>query len=110
MNEIKVWTVVIKVNYKFDNLSDALKNDIFKLLEKWFNKKLDKYIEKEVDQKNPEWHLNIMIKKNNKWLYEWNFNLKLWNKNVIYKRENFKNVIDLVNHSFDHIKEEFSKK
>lgn len=110
MNEIIVWNVTIKINYKFDNISDALKEDIFKLIEKWFKQKLDKYIEKKADPENPEWHLNVTIKRNNKGLYDGNFNFKLGSENVIYKREWFKNINDLINHFFDHVKEEFSKK
>jgi hypothetical protein len=43
-------------------------------------------------------------------LYDGNFNFRLGSENVIYKREGFKNIVDLVNHFFDHVKEEFSKK
>jgi len=110
MNEVKVGNVIIKINYKFDNIADPLKADIFKLIEKGFKQKLDKYIAKKVDQENPEGHLNVTIKKNSKGLYDGNFNFRIGQENVIYKRENFKNITDLVNHFFDHVKEEFSKK
>ena len=110
MNELVVWNVTIKINYKFDNISDALKEDLFKLIEKGFKQKLDKYIAKKADPENPEGHLNISIKKNSKWLYDGNFNFRIGGENVIYKREWFKNITDLVNHFFDHVKEEFSKK
>ena len=110
MNEIKVGNVVIKVNHKFENISDALQKDIFKFIKKWFTWKLDKYIEKKIDPKNLKWHLNIFIKHNSRNLYDWNFNFRLGNENVIYKREWFKNIVDLVNHFLDHVKEEFSKK
>ena len=110
MNETKVGDIVIKINYKIENISDALKEDIFKLMEKGFNQKLDKYIAKKADPENPEGHLNVTIKRNLKGLYDGNFNFRLGGENVIYKREGFKNIIDLVNHFFDHVKEEFSKK
>lgn len=110
MNQITVGDVVIKLNFKFENISDALKDDIIKLIDKGFKQKLDRYIKKKMDYQNPEWHLNFFIKRNNKGLYDGNFNFKLGKVVVIYKRENFKNVIDLVNHFFDHVKEEFSHK
>ena len=110
MNEIKVWNVTIKINYKFDGLSDVLVEDIFKLIEKGFKQKLDKYIVKKADPDNPEGHLNVTIRRNSKGLYDGNFNFRLGSENVIYKREGFKNIVDLVNHFFDHVKEEFSKK
>jgi len=110
MNQIEVGNVVIKLNFKFENISDVLKDDILKLIKKGFQQKLDKYIEKKADSQNPEWHLNFSVKHNTKNLYDWNFNFKLGSVVVIYKRENFKNIVDLVNHFFDHAKEELSKK
>ena len=109
LNWITVAWVKINVNYKFDNLNDPIIETINELLKKWFEQKLDKYIEKNKDNKNPEAHLNFSIKKTDKW-YDGNFNFKISNENIIYKREWFKNIIDLVNHFFDHAKEELGKK
>ena len=107
---ITVSNVWIHVNYKFDNLTSALQETIEDLLKRWFKQKLDRYIKKYADPNDLQAHLNINIKRNSKGLYDWNFNFKIWNKYIIYKREDFKNVIDLVNHFFDHVKEELSKK
>jgi len=54
MNQIEVGNVVIKLNFKFENISDVLKDDILKLIKKGFQQKLDKYIEKKADSQNPE--------------------------------------------------------
>ena len=110
MTEIKVGNVSININYKFDGISDSLKEDVFTLLRKGFTQKLDRYLEKKVDPQNLQGHLNITIRKNSKWLYDGNFNFRLNRDTVIYKREWFKNLNDLINHFFDHVKEEFSKK
>jgi len=109
LNWIIIAWVKINVNYKFENLDKPIIETINNLLKKWFEQKLDKYIEKHKDNKNLESHLHFSIKKTNKW-YDGNFNFKINNENIIYKREWFKNIIDLVNHFFDHTKEELSKK
>jgi len=54
MNQITVGDVVIKLNFKFENISDALKDDIIKLIDKGFKQKLDRYIKKKMDYQNPE--------------------------------------------------------
>ena len=109
LNGITVSWIKINVNYKFENLTEPVQETISDLLQKWFTKKLDKYLEKAVDKNNPQAHLNVILKKTDKW-YDGNFNFKIWNTNIIYKREGFKNIVDLVNHFFDHAKEEISKK
>jgi len=109
LNWLTVAWVKINVNYKFDNLNDPVIETVNELLKKGFEQKLDKYIEKHKDNENPEAHLNFSIRKTDKW-YDGNFNFKINDVNVIYKREGFKNIIDLVNHFFDHAKEELGKK
>lgn len=109
LQSISVADVKINVNYKFDNLEEPIIETIWKNIEKGFHQTLDRYITKFAN-KDSQAHLNFAISKNTKWLYDWNFNLKVGNENVIYKREWFENVLDLVNHFFDHAKEYFSKK
>lgn len=109
LQSINVAGIEIKVNYKFNNLEDPIITTISENIEKGFTQKLDRYIEKNSNG-NTEGHLNFHMSKNNKWLYDWNFNLQLWSENIIYKRENFKNILDLVTHFFDHAKEQLSKK
>ena len=110
INSLKVNDIEVKINHKFENLSDPVKDTISELIKKWFENKLDTYLKKYVDEANPEAHLNVIIEKTTKGTYNWNFNLKVGSENIIYKREWFKNVTDLVNHFFEHAKEEFSKK
>jgi len=109
LQSITVANVEITVNYKFDNLQDPIKESIFEAIKKGFNQKLDRYIEK-YNKEDVQAHLKFYISKNNKWLYDANFNFKLWSENIIYKRENFKNVLDLTTHFFDHVKEQLSSK
>ena len=109
LQSINVANVEIKVNYKFDNLEEPIILTIVENIKKGFNQKLDRYIEKH-SKDDTEAHLNFQLAKNNKSLYDGNFNFKIWTENVIYKRENFKNILDLVTHFFDHAKEQLSKK
>lgn len=110
LKSITVSNVEVKVNHKFDNLEAPIKSTIAENIEKWFKQKLDRYVTKFTNPNNLEVHLNCHIVKNTKWLYNGNFNLKIWDENVIYKREWFKNVLDLIGHFFDHAKESLSKK
>jgi len=109
LKSIKIQDIEIKLNYKFDNLQEPIKNKIFDDIQKWFTQKLDKYIVKYA-KADIQSHLNFHISKNNKWLYDGNFNFTIWTENIIYKRENFKNILDLINHFFDHAKEQLSSK
>lgn len=108
LKSINVADIKITVNYKFDNLEAPIKETIFETIKKGFTQKLDRYIEK-YTKNNIQSHLNFHITKNNKWLYDGNFNFKLWSESIIYKRENFKNILDLITHFFDHTKEQLSK-
>lgn len=108
LKSINVSNVEITVNYKFNNLEEPIKETIFEIIKKWFTQKLDRYIEKYAKD-DIESHLNFHISKNTKWLYDGNFNFKLWTKNIIYKRENFKNIVDLTTHFFDHTKEQLAE-
>lgn len=109
LQDIVVAGVEIKINYKFENLEDPIIETIWENMKKWFQQRLDRYIEKFAN-KDSSAHLNFTISKTPKWLYDWNFNFKIWSENFIYKREDFENVLDLVNHFFDRSKEYFSKK
>ena len=109
VNNISVSWITINVNHKFENITDALKDSIWELIRKWFEQKLDRYIKKHMDPENLQAHLNVTVEKTDKG-YNWNFNFKLSSINIIYKRENFKNINDLINHFFEHAKEELSKK
>jgi len=110
INKLKINDVNININYKIDNLDEPIKKTISDLIQKWFESKLDTYLQKFIDKPDLEAHLNMVIEKNTKWMYNGNFNLRLWNENIIYKREWFENVLDLVNHFFSHCKEELSRK
>lgn len=77
----------------------------------WENieKKLGSYLNK-FDKEDVEWILDIKIEKNKKWLFDGILQINIDWESFRYAREDFKNLDDLVNHLFDHFKEELSAK
>lgn len=77
----------------------------------WENldKKIKSYLNK-LDGENVEWIIDVKVDKNKKWLFDGSLQIKIDWKSFRYEREDFKNLDDLVNHLFDHFKEELAKK
>ncbi len=101
----------IKINYRFVDITPALEEDIKKLVEKNINQKLDRYLKKFLNKEDAEIKIDINISKNKQGKYEGSFRFDLDWQLFVYKNDvPFKNVIDLVNHAFDHLKEKLSKK
>ncbi len=100
----------IKISYMLKDIAEPTQESIKKLVYKNLNMKIDSYLMKYLKNEDSEWILDIKISKNKKWNYDWNFNFQLPGTDVIYKRENFKKVDDLVQHFFEHAKEQLGKK
>ncbi len=101
----------IKINYKFSWLTEVLEWDIKDLIKKNINWKLDRYLQKILSKNDAEVHLDVDLGKNKQEKYEWSFRFLLDWKSYIYKNDvPFKNITDLVNHAFDHLKRELSDK
>ena len=71
--------------------------------------KLDNYLNK-FDKEDSEWIIELKADKNKKWLFDAVLQATLDWKSFRYSREDYKNLDDLVNHLFDHFKEELSNK
>ena len=71
--------------------------------------KLDNYLNK-FDKEDSEWIIELKADKNKKWLFDAVLQSTLDWKSFRYSREDYKNLDDLVNHLFDHFKEELSNK
>ena len=70
--------------------------------------KLDHYLNK-FKKEDAEWILDLNVIKNKKWLFDAKLQVNLdWNS-FRYEREDYKNLDDLINHLFIHLKEELSK-
>lgn len=64
---------------------------------------------KKFDKDDVEWVIDVKVKKTEKW-YNWTLQINIDWKSFRYEREDFKNLDDLINHLFDHFKEELSRK
>jgi hypothetical protein len=77
----------------------------------WENldKKIWSYLNK-FDGEDVEWKIVVKIEKNKKTLFDGSLQINIDGQIFRYEREDFKNLDDLVNHLFDHFKEELAKK
>jgi hypothetical protein len=99
----------VKVSYSLVWITDALSEDIKKLVQSNIEWKVDTYLNKILSKKDAEITIEIVIEKTKQWKFDWSFRFNLDWKPTIYKRV-FENAIDLVNHAFEHLKEELSWK
>ncbi len=102
----------IKINYRFVDITPALQQDIKELVEKNISGKLDRYLKSILDKKeDAEIIIDISIKKNKQWKYEGSFRFDVDGNLIVYHNDiPFKNINDLVNHAFDHLKITLSNK
>ncbi|MDD5769691.1 MAG: hypothetical protein PHE25_01880 [Candidatus Gracilibacteria bacterium] len=71
--------------------------------------KIGSYLNK-LDGEDVEGILDLKIEKNKKGLFIGILQINIDGKSFRYEREDYKNLDDLVNHLFDHFKEELAKK
>lgn len=99
----------MKIQIKTQIWNDLVesKDVIDRIVGENLNKKLDVYLNKFTKQ-DAEGILDINLEKNKKWLFDWKIQASLdWNQ-FRSEREDFKNLDDLINHLFDHIKLQLS--
>ncbi len=95
-----------KINLKnMDNDKEVVE----RLVDENLNWKLDKYMQK-FSKENIEWDLALSLEKNKKDLFNWSLQINIDWKSFRYSREDYKKLDDLVNHLFDHFKEDLAKK
>jgi len=97
----------IQVKTKLWNDLEESRKVVERLVWENINKKLDNYLNK-FDKQDAEWIIEIWLDKNKKWLFNWKIQANLDWKTFRYKREDYKNLDDLINHLFDHFKVELS--
>lgn len=97
----------LQIKIQLWNDLNESKSVIDRLIWENLNKKLDKYLKK-FDKEDAEWIIEIWIEKNKKWLFAWKIQANLDWKSFRYEREDYKNLDDLINHLFDHFKEDLS--
>lgn len=88
---------------------DEAKEVAERLTQENLDKKIWNYLNK-FDKEDAEWKIDLTVEKNKKWLFNWKLQINIdWNS-FRYEREDYKNLDDLVNHLFDHFKEDLSQK
>jgi hypothetical protein len=91
----------------WNDLTDS-KEVVERLVKENLENKLDTYLNK-FDKSNAEWTIELKADKNKKGLFDAVLQANLdWNS-FRYSREDYKKLDDLINHLFDHFKEELSK-
>lgn len=80
-----------------------------RITEENLNWKLDKYLQ-QFDKEDIDWILSLSLEKNKKDLFNGSLQISIDGKLFLYKREDYKKLEDLINHLFDHFKEELAKK
>ncbi len=81
-----------------------------RLISENLENKLDHYLAKFDSKEDAESTFEIFLKTNKKWLFDGKLLVKIdWVLHP-FSREDYKKLDDLVNHLFDHLKEELAKK
>lgn len=75
-----------------------------RLVEENLTGKLDTYISK-LDGDDIEGEISLVVEQNKTGRFNGILNVSINGKNFYYDREDYKNLSDLVNHLFDHLKE-----
>ena len=95
--KIHVWSDLIESKWVVERLVDEN-----------LNNKLDNYLNK-FNKSDAQWIIDMNVSKNKKWLFDAKLQINLDWKSFRYEREDYKKLDDLINHLFDHFKEELSK-
>jgi hypothetical protein len=93
----------------WDELENS-KEVIERIVEENLKNKLDRYLKKFEEKKDAIWTIDFKIDKNKKDLFNWILQVNFDWQNYRYSREDFKKLDDLINHLFDHLKEDLSDK
>lgn len=85
------------------------KGVIDRLVEENLSGKLDKYLKK-LDGENVEGEISLVLEENKIGKFNGTLNVSIDGKTFHYEREDFKKLDDLINHLFDHLKEDLGNK
>lgn len=85
------------------------KGVIDRLVEENLSGKLDKYLKK-LDGEDVEGEISLVLEENKIGKFNGTLNVSIDGKTFHYEREDFKKLDDLINHLFDHLKEDLGNK
>ena len=99
----------IDIHYYFKDVDTQVEESIKKYVEENITKKMDAYFKKVLNHDDARIDLDVKILRHDDGRYSGTFLFVLDGKNYTpYKREMFNDVHDLVNHAFDHLKEQLA--
>lgn len=98
--------LVVRTSWELDNTKEWIE----RIAEANLKNKLDGYLNKFSTKDDAECYIELNVKKNNKWMFEWKLNINLDGEMLPYSRENYNNLDDLINHLFDKFKEYLAHK
>lgn len=98
----------IQVKIHIGNELTDSKDVVDRLVSENLKNKLDQYLNK-FDKNDAEGTIEITTDKNKKSLFDGKIQANLDGKIYRFEREDYKNLDDLLNHLFDHLKESLSK-
>ena len=98
--------IQIKIHVNADEAKEATE----RLVKENLENKLDNYLKKYDSKENAEGTIEVKIEKNKKDRFDWIVQATLNGESFRYSREDYKKLDDLINHLFDHFKEELSSK
>lgn len=87
---------------------DGSKEVVERLVKENLENKLDHYLQ-QVDKKDSEGSLELKVDKNKKGLFDSSLHANFDGDIHHFSREDYKNLDDLINHLFQHLKEALSK-
>lgn len=86
------------------------KEVVERLVKENLENKLDHYLAKFDSKEDAESTFELYVDTNKKWLFDGKLMVNLDGKSYRYEREDYKKLDDLINHFFDHLKEDLAKK
>lgn len=99
----------IDVQYHFKGKTDLVEESIKSYVEENVDKKMDAYFKKVFINEDARINIKVSIERHDDGRYDGTFLFVLDGKDYSpYKRERFGDVHDLVNHAFDHLKEQIA--
>ena len=96
--------IKVLINVNADSVKEPTENIVKVNLEN----KLDNYLKKFSSKEDAEWTIEVKVEKTKKDLFNGILNINLDWKKFRFERDDYKNLDDLLNHLFDHFKEELS--
>lgn len=99
----------IDIHYYFKQVEEQVETSIKSYVEENIEKKMDAYFKKVLHHEDAVIDIDVKIERHEDGRYSWTFLFTLDGKQYTpYKREMFESVRDLVNHAFDHLKEQIA--